>query len=129
MTCPSLIYEGQDGYEPEQSDSKPICHAIQPLIASTTGDELAGFPSFLPTMRSGLLSQLLQTEFGGTTVLGQVEVEEMIEHGVDVTDEMSLIEGADTTTCTETDESLAGFPFSSQQTLRGISLAITCHFR
>ena len=95
----NLIYEGQDDYEPEQSDSKPICHAIQPLNASTTGDELAGSPSFLPTDRSGLLSQLLQTVFGDTTVLGGVE--EMIGHAVAVADDISPMEGADTTTCTE----------------------------
>ena len=118
----NFIYEGQDGYEPEYQDSKPICHATQPLNAITTG-ELAGSDS------SGLLSQLLQTVFGGTMVLGQVKVKEMVEDGVDVTNDMSLMEKADATTCTETDESLAGFPFSSQQTLRGISLAITCHFR
>ena len=70
-----FIYEGQDGYEPEYQNSKHKCHAIQPLNAITTGDELAG------SDRSGLLSQLLQTVFGGTTVLGQVEIEEMIKDG------------------------------------------------
>ena len=47
----------------------------------TTDDELVG------SDRSGLLSQLLQTVFGDTTVLGQVEIEEMIQDGVDVTDD------------------------------------------
>ena len=68
--------------------------------AITTGDELAG------SDRSGLLSQLLQTVFGGTTVLGQVQVEELIEDGIDVKNDMSLLVKAVATTSTETDESL-----------------------
>ena len=63
----NFIYEYQDGYEPEYQDCIPICHAMPSSNAITTGDELAG-------PESGLLSQLLQTMFGGTTVLGQVQV-------------------------------------------------------
>ena len=95
----NFIYEYQDGYEPKYQDSIPICHAMSSSNAITTGDDLAG-------PESGLLSQLLQTMFGGTTVLGQVQVEEIIEDGIDVKNDMSLMEKADATTRTETDESL-----------------------
>ena len=64
----NFIYEYEDDYE---SDN-----------AFTTGDKFPG-------PKSGLLSQIIHTLYGGTAMLGQVQ-EEIIEVGIYATNEMSL---------------------------------------